>query len=918
MRTMAFSVLVASNAFILLAGISAAADIGTAAPGPRARISIDDGWRFYRYPESEKPDNLIYDVRPAIKQQDYTVADAKPTEAVKATTQQAILKSWVLPTGNDFISQPDKRYARPKGDPGADFPFVQVSFDDSGWDKVNLPHDWAIAGPFYTGGNPKVGGGMGRLPIQGVAWYRRQLDIPVADAGKSVFLDIDGAMSYAMVWLNGHLVGGWPYGYNSFRLNLTPYIAPGSRNELAIRLDNPLQSARWYPGAGIYRNVWLVKTQPIHVGQWGTYVKTPKVSKDAAEIELDVTLDNDSKTDATATVSSEIYELNSDGRRTGPAIANIAPAAAPLPAGARVTVKGSATIAHPKLWGPPPTQTPNRYVAITTVTAGNKLVDIYETPFGIRDVRFDPAQGALVNGERIVLKGVNLHHDLGALGAAFNARAAERQLQSLREMGCNAIRFSHNPPAPEFLEITDRLGFVVIDEIFDAWERKKPELDFHLIFPDWAEQDLRAMLRRDRNHPSVILWSFGNEVGEQYTGATGAAVAERLHDIAQDEEPTRPTILAMNYAKPDMPMPAVPEVIGLNYQGEGIRWDGVYSDLKGIKTPPQYDLFHAKFTNKVIISTENASSFSSRGVYLFPVFPGNSAPARDDQGGDSKHAQISAYELYTADPGSSADKVFAAEDQHPFIAGGFVWSGWDYLGEPSPYYAARSSYYGIFDLAGFKKDRFYLYQSRWRPDLPMAHILPHWTWPDRIGQVTPVHVFTSGDEAELFLNGQSLGRKKKGKYEYRLRWDDVTYQPGELKVIAYKNGNHWAEDTMKTAGPPATLELAIDRPIIQADGTDLAFVTARITDASGLTAPRADNPITFRLEGTADIIATDNGDPTDFTPFPSPDRKAFNGLALAIIRAKPGHAGTIHLQAQSPSLQDAALTLQARATGEQP
>ena len=365
-------------------------------------------------------------------------------------------------------------------------------------------------------------------------------------------------------------------------------------------------------------------------------------------------------------------------------------------------------------------------------------------------------------------------------------RAAERQLEILRELGCNAIRMAHNPPAPELLDLTDRMGFLVIDEMFDCWERRKTPLDFHLIFPDWYEADTRSFIRRDRNHPSIIAWSFGNEVGEQYTADTGAVLAKKLYDIVLEEDQYKACNSSMNYAKPDMPFPAVMDIFSLNYQGEGIRDAPAYAHLRGIRTSPLYPAFQKKFPDKLIVSSETSSALSTRGTYIFPVFDGISAPVSDSTGGDPKKKYVSAYELYTAQFGASPDKVFASQDKHPFVAGEFVWSGWDYLGEPTPYYSARSSYCGIIDLAGFKKDRFYLYQSRWRPDLPMVHILPHWNWPDRIGQITPVHVFTSGDEAELFLNGRSLGKKKKGAFEYRFRWDDVKYEPGELKVLLIK------------------------------------------------------------------------------------------------------------------------------------
>jgi beta-galactosidase len=382
-------------------------------------------------------------------------------------------------------------------------------------------------------------------------------------------------------------------------------------------------------------------------------------------------------------------------------------------------------------------------------------------------------------------------------------------------------------------------------------------------------------------------------------------LAKRLNDIIKEEDPTRLTTTAINWAKPDMPLPAVLELISLNYQGEGIRQSPEFERTDRIRTPPQYTAFHEKFPEKVILSSETASAISSRSIYLFPVTEKISDIVRDGSGGDSKIRQVSAYELHAVDFGSSAEKVFGSIERHLFVAGEFVWTGWDYLGEPTPYYSSRSSYSGIIDLAGFKKDRFYLYQSHWRPELPMAHLLPHWNWPERVGEVTPVHVFTSGDEAELFLNGKSLGRKKKAPYEYRLRWDDVKYEPGELRVVAYKNGKNWAEDIVKTTDEPVRLEASADRNEIRADGKDLSFITVRVTDKNGLTAPRANSSIKFEIEGCGEIVATDNGDPTDFTPFPSHERKAFNGLALVIVRSKAGASGSITVFAKSDGLKDA-------------
>lgn len=876
---------------------------------PRERVSINGNWRFHLGDPAGATEKLRYDVRPNVEEAvDGRAADAKPEQAVTLdATREGVLKPWILPTGNAFIRDPTKRHTRPAGQPGSDVAFVRLDYDDGHWRAVTLPHDWAIEGPFLTEGPY---GGMGRLRSWGPAWYRKTLDIPARDKDRSIFLDVEGAMSYASVWLNGRLVGGWPYGYASWRVDLTPHVTFGAKNQLAIRIDNPPASARWYPGSGLYRNVWLTKTHPVHVSLWGTFVTTPQVSKRSASVELAVSLDNDSNTAATIDVATEIYALDEAGRKIEPAVATIAPARALIAAQSSATVRGITTVANPRLWGPRPHQQPHRHVAVTTLSQAGEVIDRYETRFGIRSLRLDPNEGVYVNEQRIPLYGVNNHHDLGALGAAFNYRAAERQLEILQAMGANAVRMAHNPPAPELLELTDRMGMLVVDEIFDAWERKKTPLDFHLIFPDWHEQDLRAMVRRDRNHPSVILWSVGNEVGEQYTGEAGAAIAKRLHAIAREEDPTRATTTAMNWAKPSMPLPAALDVVSLNYQGEGIRDTPEFEGTDRIRTPAQYSAFHSEFPHKLILSSETASALSSRGVYLFPVSKELSAPVREGRGGDVDARHVSAYELHAVDFGATADKVFASLDRHPFVAGEFVWTGWDYLGEPTPYYTSRSSYSGIIDLAGFKKDRFYLYQSRWRPDLPMAHILPHWTWPERIGEVTPVHAFTSGDEAELFVNGSSQGRKKKSAYEYRLRWDDVTYQPGELKVVAYRKGKEWARARMKTASAPARLEMSPDRASIRADGRDLSFVTVRVVDEAGVVVPRAGNQIRFTLEGPGEIVATDNGDPTSLQSFSSPERKAFNGLCLVIVRGKPGQFGKLTLRAESSSLKPAAIGLQ--------
>lgn len=881
---------------------------GAARVSPRERISINDDWRFLKDDPPGNTVSLIYDVRPQARGRGARAGEAAGGEQANTPApvpQQTVLKPWILPTGNDFVSNPAKKAVRPDGNPGEDVPYVKAEFDDSSWRKLDLPHDWGIEGPFSAAGR----GDTGRLPFYGVGWYRKKLDIPAADAGKSIFLDVDGAMSYATVWLNGKLVGGWPYGYASWRVNLTPYVKPGASNQLAIRLDNPANSSRWYPGGGIYRSVWLVKTSPVHVGQWGTYLTTPEISPAAATAQLKVTVDNNSNRDVEASVSTQIFALNEAGRRSDRTAGSIAPATLRVGAGRSAVTEGKGTLASPRLWGPGPRQKPNMYVAVTTVKQGNVIVDSYETPFGIRSLKFDPNQGFFINGEHVSLKGVCEHHDLGALGSAVNFRALQRQLEMLAEMGVNAVRTSHNPPTPELLELADRMGLMVLDETFDVWRSHKTPLDYGLIFDDWHEQDTRMLVRRDRNHPSVIMWSIGNEIGEQRQGEAGAAIARELGGIVREEDATRLTTAAMNSARTTDPFSTAIDAVGLNYQGAGIRG-----------APPAYPIFHEAFPQKFIFGSETASTISSRGEYFFPVAPGIGLVAAANAGEDPARRHMSSYDLYFPAWAASPDKEFAALERHSYAGGEFVWTGWDYLGEPTPFDASRSSYFGIIDLAGFKKDRFYMYQAHWRPELPMAHILPHWNWSERVGLkdaagnpvFTPVHVYTSGDEAELFLNGKSQGRKKKEQYQYRIRWDEVVYSPGELKVVAYKNGKEWATDSVRTTGGPAVLSLSPDRALIAADGHDLSFVTLTVADLSGRMVPRATNLIRFEISGPGQIVATDNGDPTDFTVFASKERKAFNGLALVIVKATRGQAGTITVTAKSDGLPDARATIRTR------
>ncbi|AEO71826.1 glycoside hydrolase family 2 protein [Thermothielavioides terrestris NRRL 8126] len=854
---------------LLLLAIAGSASAAT--PG-RDRSSLNADWRFSRF--TSNPDSLSYNT----------------------------LRSWILPQANDFLVDGAKHTAPSGTAPGSNVAYVQANFNDAGWQSLDLPHDWAIAGPWNA---PGISGGMGRLPTNGVGWYRKNLTATASDVDgtKSIFLDFDGAMSYAAVWLNGNLVGGWPYGYASFRLDLTPYLKEGN-NILAVRLDNAVENSRWYPGAGIYRNVWLVKVDKTHVAQYGTQITTPSVSSSSATVNVVVQVENLGNATRQVDVTTDIYEIDQSTNTVASgaaAVASIKPTTISVGAGKKQAVNGSTAVANPRLWGPPPAQTPNLYVAVTTLSAtganGTKtVIDTYETRFGIRSIAYDPSKGLLVNGQHVYVQGVCNHLDQGAIGTAFNFRATQRQLQTLQEMGANALRTSHNPPAPELLDLADTMGFLVLDEAFDCWSSGKVTNDYHLLYSDWHEADLRAFIRRDRNHPSVIAWSIGNEVSEQ-SSSQGGSLGQQLQNIAHSEDPTRQCTTAMNAAGPTAALPGVIDIIGLNYEGE----TGAYGS------------FHSRFPNKMIWGTETASCISSRGTYLFPVTSANSAVYSTSGGADGTHHYLSAYELFTPGWGSSPDGVFAGQDRYPFVAGEFVWTGFDYIGEPTPYGGsggARSSYFGIVDLAGFRKDRFYLYQARWRPDLPSAHILPHWTWPDRVGQTTPVHVFSAADEVELFVNGASAGRlKRPNASTYRFRWDSVKYAPGSLRAVAYKDGKQWAVDERRTAGDAAALNVTVDRAAIAGDGKDLAYVSVAVVDANGTVVPRASNEVTFSVSGPGQLVATDNGDPTDYTAFPSAARKAFSGLAMGIVRAQKGQTGQVTVTAKADGLAQGQVTI---------
>jgi len=781
------------------------------------------------------------------------------------------------------------------------------SVNDNNWRSLDLPHDWAIEGPF----SDTLENNTGLLPWKGIGWYRKHFVVSDNDKGKRIYVDFDGAMANAKVWLNGKYVGEWPYGYTSFRLDLTPYIITGKENIIAVRLDTKNWDSRWYPGAGLYRNVWLVKTSQLHLAYNGVFCTTPEIKKERGILSVKAEVENHINEAVPVTVKASVYKLNDKLEPSAARVAGSVVVTATVPGMKDHDFRLDIPVTEPVLWD---INDPELYSVAVTVSQGTTVTDRYETNFGFRTLNFTPRDGFLLNGKRVEIRGVCNHHDLGALGAAFNIRAAERQLEILREMGCNAIRTSHNPPAPELLDLCDKMGFLIQVEAFDAWRIGKKRKDYNVIFNAWHVEDLKAMVRRDRNHPSVFMWSIGNEVPDQRNPSLSLA----LNAIVKSEDNTRPVTSGCDDANAGTNgFQKTLDVFGINYHlGDYQR----FYDLKDN-------------ANLGMHSSESASTISSRGEYFFPVVQGdlnNNLPGKGI-------FQITSYDVAYPGWASTPDQQFTLLDKFPAVYGEFVWTGFDYIGEPTPYSGdltgvsptsrryeqtkqmlekqgvtevpSRSSYFGILDLAGFKKDRFYLYQSRWRAELPMAHILPHWNWPERKGQITPVHVYTSGDEAELFLNGKSLGKKKKGEYEYRLKWDDVVYQPGELKVIAYKNGAKWAEDVMRTTEKASMLSMSADRPSVRPDGTDLIYITVRIEDKNKLLVPRSSNLVNFSIEGPGKIVAVDNGDATSHDPFQASYRKAYNGLCLVIVKSEKGASGSFTVKAESKGLNATAVTI---------
>ncbi len=773
-----------------------------------------------------------------------------------------------------------------------------TDFDDTSWRKLNLPHDWAIEGPFSDKYNARTGG----LPVHGIGWYRKHFTVDENMKGKQVSVEFDGAMSNSEVYVNGKLAGNRPYGYIGFEIDITSFVKFGSKNIIAVKLAPEDLAQRWYSGAGIYRNTRIKYNNPIHIPQYGTYITTPEISKASSTVKIETTIKNAGN--ATSKISLKTVAYNAEGNE-------VASSSDEVDANKdeehlqHVELK----IPNPNLWD---LDTPYLYKVVSTITENGNVIDEYTSEFGIRTIKFTPNDGFLLNGKRVQLNGVCMHHDLGALGSAVNYRATERQMEIMKSMGVNALRTSHNPPSPEMLQVCDKLGIVVQVEAFDEWKIGKVPNGYNKYFDEWHETDLRDMIKRDRNHPSVIMWSIGNEILEQ-SRPDGWKLAKHLNNICHDEDPTRPTTAGFNY----YPAPFTNklayqiDVVGMNY------WPLEYDDIK--KANP----------DMIIYGSETSSLTSSRGVYNLPI--------RGNFYRETGH--VSSYDVIYGPPWAyPPDAEFAVQEANPFSLGEFIWTGFDYLGEPTPYagrdnhthgywnddWPSRSSYFAPVDLCGFPKDRYYLYQSQWTTE-PMVHVLPHWNWEGKEGITLPVFAYTNAEVVELFVNGKSMGKKVKGKdltpipaeyhsFEkgifmspYRLSWN-VPYQPGTLKVVAYTNGNEVATKEIKTAGKPAKIALIADRQSISADGKDLTFITVKVEDANGNLCPKADNLINFKIEGVGTLAAVDNGNQRSMESFQKPYRKAFNGMCLLVVKSTET-LGNITISASSDGLENNSISV---------
>ena len=816
-----------------------------------------------------------------------------------------------------------------------------VDASEIGYKQVQLPHDWAIESPFLEAEPNETG----KLPWNGWGWYRKNFDVPATfDATKERwYLDFDGVMSRPQIYVNGQKAGEWAYGYNSFRVDITPFLKAGQKNLVAVMASNLQLSTRWYPGAGIYRHVWLEKTTPVHLTQWPTYVTTPEINADSALVKVQTTVANTSEEPAEITVHQKV-----EGAVAAPATITLAP-------GTEGVVEQELRLADPRLWS---CESPNLYKLETKVVMNGNTIDTRDTSFGVRTTEWRK-DGFYLNGKKVRIKGVCEHHDLGALGAAFHARAYERKIEKLKAMGCNSIRMTHNPPAPEVLDLCDKHGMLVVDELFDIWKRQKYEKvnGYHIYWDQWWQKDVRNFMLRDRNHPSIIAWSGGNEIMEQTMSDVAAIRRNRgkyksdaAHQRAiRDAEKWNELNFRIGYALRDEIRKydtTRPYTVGCNDQN---AWKNGFIDTMDIYgfnyKPHLYDDFRKTHPDKPYYGSETCSCVGTRDTYNFPL--GWAVGDGYFKPGAVPH-QVSAYGLASTHWGSCPDTEMYAHTKAPDLAGEYVWTGFDYIGEPTPYnqdasiennikhlsaiereaimreYEAmgkraisRSSYFGIIDLAGFPKDIYYLYQSQWNPEVAQAHILPHWNWKGHEGRTTPVMVFTSGDEAELFVNGKSQGVRRRGegekftqkdkslavsKNQFRFTWENVVYEPGTVEVVVKKNGQPWATAKRVTTGDSAAVKAEVDRSTIAGDGRDLAFVELALTDAAGNVVPTDSRRVSFSIEGPAELAGFCNGDPTDWTCMQDLNQRFFNGRLLAVVRGKRGESGTANITVQANGL----------------
>lgn len=758
-----------------------------------------------------------------------------------------------------------------------------AGFDDSQWRQLDLPHDWSIEGEFSEQ-NP-AGTGGGALP-GGLGWYRKMFTVPATAKGKLIFIEFDGVYRNGEVWINGHYLGKRPYGYSTFEYELTPYLVYGAqRNVIAVKVDNAQQpNSRWYSGSGIYRNVWLTTLDPVHVEHWGAYVTTPEVNEQSASVKVQTKVSNGSKSSAPVNLTTIIQDAT--GREVARAAERNVAAK-----GSHAEVSQTLSLSAPMLWSD---DRPYVYKVISQLEQGGTVLDRYETPLGVRTFRFDVEKGFFLNGKPVKIRGTCNHHDLGSLGTAVNTRALERQLQLLKGMGVNGLRTSHNPPAPELLELADRMGFIVMDEAFDMWKIEKTKYDYHLDWDEWHKRDLEDMVLRDRNHPSVFIWSIGNEVVEQWNNnPLGGTISRELVGIVRNLDRTRPITSACNGVSRDNKVLSEGDLdlVGTNYAHRRL---------------PE---FAKMFPGRPIIGTETNSSLHTRGSYRMPSDDILRWPYKDAEALKiSPTYECSAYDNSTANWGSAHEETWKLVRDHDFFSGMFIWTGWDYIGEPTPFpWPAISSYFGIMDLAGFPKDAYYFYQSEWT-DKPMLHILPHWNW--KPGEtVDVVAYFNHADEVELFLNGRSQGKKRKENGEMHVFWR-LPFESGVLKAVSRKDGREVLTDEVRTAEAPAKIVLAPDRRSLKADGADLSFVTVKVVDKNGTVVPAADNLIKFDVTGGS-LAGVDNGNQISHESFKASQRRAFHGMALAIVKTKR-KPGEIVLKATAGNLPPASVVLNAR------